>query len=94
MILIITSHIAALLVDWLSVSPMSCFWEFPTVDENVWEAHCTLRYDQFPYFVFLGAFTIVLDVVIIALPVREVLHMRMVTRQKIALVMVFLIGVT
>lgn len=72
---------------------MKCQWDYAVVEDNVWDANCRYRWDQFPYFVFLGAFTIVLDIVIISLPVREVLQMQMVPRQKIAIVMVFLVGV-
>lgn len=93
LILIVISHAVSIILDWLSVTPLKCQWMFYDAPEEVEEAICHVRFDQFPYFVFLGALTIALDILIIFLPLREVLQLRMVKRQKIALVMVFLAGI-
>lgn len=92
LVIIVASHSASILLDWLSLTPLHCQWMYYDAPDGIYDERCHVRYDQFPYFVFMGALTIALDIIIIFLPLREILRLRMVKRQKIALIMVFLAG--
>lgn len=93
LVLIVVTHAAGIPVLWLNVTPLNCQWTYLDTDDEVYNTFCHNRYDNWFYFVFISSLTVVLDIIIIVLPSREVWRLQMVKRQKIALVMVFMAGI-
>lgn len=93
--LIITSHVAGILVYALHVTPASCSWTiYPTDDE--WKSRCKVMWEGsggISYYVFMNALTVALDLVILYMPCQPVWRSRLAKRQRIAIMMILLAGV-
>ena len=65
--LIITSHVAGILVYILGITPTSCYWIIYPTDEE-WDSRCKERWQGTggrDYYVFVNALTVALDLVIL-----------------------------
>lgn len=91
--LLITSHLVVIPVYWLSIHPLKCQWKYLDLTDGDYYSLCHERYNDFAYLIYVTSLSVLLDVVIIALPCREVWRLQMVRRQKIALLLVFLAGI-
>lgn len=92
-ILLIT-HGATIPVFLANIIPFHCQWSiYPTDDE--WNSKCgdSEKYDVLPWVVFIAVLTIVLDIVILALPCPAVWRLHMAKRQRIAILLVLVAGV-
>lgn len=93
--LVITSHVVGFLLYAASRSPIFCFWKEYQTDEE-WDSHCRENLSReviIGYLIFLNAFTIALDLVIIYLPCRPVWQLHLPKRQRIAIMMIILAGI-
>ena len=76
------------------ITPTACYWLlFPTDEE--WYAHCKITFvaGAGNYYVFLNAFAILLELVILYLPCRPVWRLHLAKRQRIAIMIIILAGV-
>lgn len=95
MFLIISTHAVTVPVYCYGSHPLSCEWQVFVSDEE-YESHCIQRVNEDffnAWLVFLNAFTIVLDIVIIIIPCRPVWKLNMPKRQKIVVLGIFVSGI-
>lgn len=89
---LVTTHALTFPLYFSSTTPLDCQWRPFETDEDYY-AHCTEHFDQRTYLVFIAAFTIVLDVVILSIPCPTILRLNMAKRQRIAILVILLAGV-
>ena len=87
MILIILSHAQVIIVYWAKLDPFVCQWKYATLSYEMWVAVCHTRVDDLKNWVFVSIFTVILDIIVLALPIRAVWKLQMPKRQKIAVIM-------
>lgn len=86
------THVVTLAVYLADVYPLHCHWSIYATDEE-WYANCSDNYDSLPAIVCIAVVTIVLDIVILALPCPAVWRLHMAKRQKIAIQFLLVAGV-
>lgn len=89
---LVITHVASLPVFLASVTPFYCQWTIYHTDEEYY-SNCSENYNFLSWAVFIAVLTIVLDVIILALPCPAVWRLHMAKRQKIALLLVLVAGV-
>lgn len=92
---LVTSHIGFIFAYLFAYLPVRCSWAQYETDEE-WEAHCRRGYDLkilTGLTIFISALTVVLDLVILALPCRAVWRLHLPKRQKLAILFTLLSGV-
>lgn len=89
--MVVTSHIVAFFITTMDVQPIDCHWKAFQTDADYF-AHCKEPWDDAISYVFIGAFTVVLDLVILAIPCPAVWKLNMPKRQKIGVILIFSTG--
>ena len=92
---LVTSHIAFIFAFLFFNLPVSCAWVQYETDED-WDAHCRQTYDVnilTGLTIFILVLTVVLDLIILALPCRSVWRLHLPKRQKLAILFTLLSGV-
>lgn len=89
---VVITHLVTLTIYLAATSPFHCFWTiYPTEEE--WYSNCSDKYDSLPSTVFIAVATIVLDIVILALPCPAVWRLHVAKRQKIAILFLLVAGI-
>lgn len=91
MFILVSSHLVTWIIYWTSINRLSCYWLTYPITEYL--AICHRKFDIRSSWVFLGTLTILLDVIILAMPCPHVWKLQMAKRQKIAIIMILLAGV-
>lgn len=89
---LIITHVATFPIYFSDITPFHCHWSIYPTDEE-WFSRCSENYNILPWMVFLAVLTIVLDIVILALPCPAVWRLHMARRQKIAILLLLTAGV-
>ena len=87
---IVASHIITLIVTTFDLVPLDCHWWY-LLDEE-YDAKCKERLDDSIAYIFMGAFTIALDMLILAIPCPVVWKLNMPKQQRIGVMAIFAAG--
>ncbi|MCJ1268724.1 hypothetical protein MMC22_008612 [Lobaria immixta] len=88
---VVASHIGTLIVTTFDLRPLKCHWIYILTDEE-WDAMCAEYWDDDIAYMFMSVFTIVLDILILAIPCPAVWKLNMPKRQKIGVMIIFSAG--
>lgn len=88
---VVASHIGTLIVTTFDLRPLKCHWIYILTDEE-WDAMCAEYWDDDIAYIFMSVFTIVLDILILAIPCPAVWKLNMPKRQKIGVMIIFSAG--
>lgn len=90
--IIIVTSLVVIPLYWNTIAPLECEWKYITLDFDLWTQFCNSRYSDTPYWLFMAALSIVLDIIVIVLPCHAVWKLHMVRRQKIAVIVMIAAG--
>lgn len=92
---IIISHVATICVVRFDTNRLECHWKYYETDEEFLEK-CPSNFDYhviYAVVTWISALTVVLDVIIMALPCRAVWRLHLPRRQKLAILITLISGV-
>lgn len=95
MFIIVSTHFISLVLFWTSFTPFNCYWRvFPS--DDAWNSNCkehSVSEMSQNWYLFMNAFTVALDLVILILPCRPIWRLNMARRQKLVVLGIFAAGI-